>query len=93
MKKIIFAGVLISSQAWGHGSMAVQASEAVKVATRMFTLAQSVAVQKQFAGVQAIYLGHEHVGVTIAINTGAEFKYDCLENETVSPVVWECVAQ
>ena len=91
MKKIVLGVVLaLSSSAFAHGSLAEQAANAVKSAGEVFVAANPKEITKGLISVTATLLGHERFGVVITTKDKTEFKYDCLENEKVSPVVWEC---
>ncbi len=94
--KVGFLGSLILASlspalAFAHGSLAVQAREAVASAVKLFDQNPSE-VRKQFQSVQAVRVGHEKFSVTISIDNpdAVSFVYMCTENESVSPVVWEC---
>ena len=90
--RAFFALLLIPSMSWAHGTYAHQAAEAVETAVQNFESTQAVSVQREFLEISARRLGHEQFLVSIKLNSGSTLTYACVENETVSPVKWECQA-
>ena len=88
----VLACSLFSLGAFAHGTPASQAAAAITVATNMFNASAARDVQRQFLGVSATLAGHERFTVTIALKNKTTISYDCIENEDVDPVVWECKA-
>lgn len=84
----------MSSLAFADGPIAHQASEAVEVATNMFSATQTPEIAKQFQSINATKVGHEQFAIVITLNDGkTAFAYMCEENESVQPVIWECAAR
>jgi hypothetical protein len=92
MKKRFLFTLIVAPMAFAHGPVAKQASEAVDVAVNHFIAKQPKDVQRQFASVFATKTGHEKFAVTIKLIDGkTQFAFNCIENEDVDPIVWECV--
>ncbi|MGZ3694495.1 MAG: hypothetical protein ACXWQO_09965 [Bdellovibrionota bacterium] len=91
--KILAALLLFApGLAFAHGSLAQQSSEAVKQATELFVRTQSPDLRRQFSSLTATLAGHEQFNVEISLKDRTLFKYDCHENESVNPIIWECKA-
>jgi hypothetical protein len=78
--------------AMAHGSLAQQSSDAVKSATELFLRTKAPDLRRQFSSITATVSGNEQFAVEISLKDRTLFKYDCRENESVKPVIWECTA-
>ncbi len=92
MKKVLFTfAILAPNLSFAHGQLAQQASDAIEVATEIFVSTQPQQVRSQFSSISATLTGHEQFAVFITLKDGTtKFTYNCVENEDVEPVIWEC---
>lgn len=95
MKTKLFAlFALVAPLAFGHGSLATQASNAIGRAAEMFSTDQPKEIQKRFMGLSAVKTGHEKFQVTIKLDDNqTQFGFNCWEDESTEPVEWKCSAQ
>ncbi len=94
MKTVALAFIAFAPAfAFAHGSITTQASDAIKAAGNHWAGVQPPEVRKAFRQVTALKTGHEMFTVTISLTNDTQFAYECKENETVNPVVWECAAK
>ncbi len=95
MKKIVLLSSVCLSMAFSltaqaHGTIASQAAQAVLAASTTFNATTTRDTQRLFKSVNAELTGHEQFAVQIVLTSGQTTKYNCTENEEVSPAVWEC---
>lgn len=90
-----YACVLLffSVTAMAHGSLPEQAASAAHVAAEMLEQSQPREVLRKMQSMTATKVGHEQFDVVFALDDGTQFTFGCEENETVEPVVWECVSR
>lgn len=91
MKSVLISLTLfVSSSVFAHGTTAEQAVDSVEAAVALFQKTVPTDVRKKFQSIRAEKTGHEQFQVTIGLSDTTETSYQCVENEEVDPVVWEC---
>jgi hypothetical protein len=90
---VLATSMFISSAAFAHGSVPEQAAAAINLSAKMLTASQPKIVLRNTASVTAVKTGHEKFDVTFLMSDNTQTNYACGENETVDPVVWECVVK
>lgn len=89
-KSVFLALAIIPSSAFAHGSLVRQAADAVAAAATLLEQTQPREVIRKLQGVNAVRTGREQFQVTVSLSDDTSFVYQCVENEEVDPVVWDC---
>jgi hypothetical protein len=88
--KALLAVIFLTSASWAHGPVSQQSIDAATVAVAHFNKVHPHDVRRQFKSLSAELTSHERFSIQLSLQNGQTFLYDCQENESVKPVVWEC---
>jgi len=90
--KAIFSTLILlaSSAAFAHGNLAQQSHAALTKAIETLQKNEPKETLRRFKSISAELIAYETFAVVVNYTDATQINYVCAEDETVSPVVWNC---